>query len=314
MDVSGFVATPKRATCIHGGMLTLASKNAVPYVHLNGRLMEADQARVSVLDHGLLYGDGLFETVRVANGHCFRPEAHLYRLEQSAQRLELQLPWSRDALLGALQETAAANRLQDGALRLTVTRGEGNPVPDPGTCAAPTYFITSRSTEPISDEAFERGVQLCLGPQHPRFFVPGLKSLCFLPYQLARTAARSRGCDDAVLLWEDQVVETGISNLFIVQANALSTPDLSSGCLPGTTRALLLELAHESGVPVVEQPITLEQLAAADEVLITNSVIGVLPVREIDGRRSYSAPGPVTQLFRRAYCERLQQETGHSRK
>lgn len=292
----------------------MANKNAVSYIHLNGRLVETEQARVSVLDHGLLYGDGLFETIRVANGQCFQPEVHLRRLEESAQRLELQLPWSRGAVLGALQETATANRLQEGALRLTVTRGEGNPVPDPGACATPTYFITARPVAPLSDEAFERGVRLCLGVQHPRFFVPGLKSLCVLPYQLARTAARARGCDDALLLWGDQVVETGISNLFIVQDGALSTPDLSSGCLPGTTRALLLELAQKLDVPAVERPITVEQLAAADEVLITNSVIGVLPVRELETHRTYPAPGPVTQLLRRAYCERLQQETGHSRK
>lgn len=286
----------------------------MPYVHLNGSLVEAAQARVSVLDHGLLYGDGLFETIRVANGQCFRPEVHLGRLEESAQRLELQLPWSHEALLGALQETAAANRLQEGALRLTVTRGEGNPVPDPGACASPTYFITARAIGPISDVAFERGVRLCLGPQHPRFFVPGLKSLCFLPYQLARTAARVRGCDDALLLWGDQIVETGISNLFIAQAGALSTPDLSSGCLPGTTRALLLEMAQELGVPAVERPVTVAQLAAADEVLITNSVIGVLPVRELETHGTYTVPGPVSQLLRRAYYKRLQQETGHSRK
>lgn len=279
------------------------------YVHLNGHLMPATEARLSVFDHGLLYADGLFETLRVANGRCFRPEAHLARLEESAARLALPLPWSRPQLLTALRETAAANQLREGGLRLTVTRGAGAPIPDPTVCPEPTYFITARPVAPVSAEAFERGVRLSVGLQHPRLFVPGLKSLCFLPYQLARTAARREGCDDAVLLWGEHVVETGISNIFLAKDGVLTTPDTGSGCLPGTTRALLLELAAHLRIPTEERAVPLAELRQADEGWVTNSLVGVLPVREVAGHPLHTSPGPVTRALQAAYTEVLFRET-----
>jgi branched-chain amino acid aminotransferase len=287
----------------------LEVESGTSYVHLNGRLAPAAEARIGVCDHGLLYGDGLFETVRVSHGRCFRPAAHLARLAESARRLQLALPWPEADLTAALQETAAANRLREGALRLTVTRGEGKPVPDPDVCARPTYFITARTVEPVSEAVFERGTRLCPGPQHPRSFVPGIKSLCFLPYQLARTAAKAGGFDDAVLLWDDRVVETGISNVFAVFDGVLTTPDLSSGCLPGVTRALLLDLAPALGHPARERPVTLSELSAADEVLVSNSVVGVLPVRAAGAVTWEAAPGPITRSLRTAYLELVRRET-----
>jgi branched-chain amino acid aminotransferase len=288
--------------------MSQAAVNDPAYVYLNGRLVPAADARVSVFDHGLLYGDGLFETLRVANGRCFRPETHLARLEAAAARLTLALPQSRAQFLNALQETANVNGLREGALRLTVTRGPGNPIPDPGVCPSATYFITARVAAPVLDGAFERGVRLCWGPQHPRLFVPGIKSLCYLPYQLARTAARISGGDDAILLWGDQVVETGISNLCLVLDGVLATPDLASGCLPGTTRALLLELALQSGIPVEERPISADELRAADEVFVTNSLAGVMPVRELAGEPK-DPPGPVTRHLRAAYADLVERES-----
>lgn len=288
-------------------------ENRTQYVHLNGRLIAASEARIGLFDHGLLYGDGLFETIRVTNGRCFRPEAHLARLTESAGRLGLPLPWSMDELQAALAETVEANRLQEGALRLTVTRGEGPPLPDPSLCPAPSYFVTSRQVAPVTDENFERGIRLCPGPQHPRTFVPGIKSLSYLPYQLARSAARSGGLDDGVLLWGDQVVETGISNLFAVCNGVLTTPDLQSGCLPGIMRALVLELAANLGIATEERPLTLDELYSADEVLVTNSVVGVLPVRALGAVIWAAAPGPVTWQLRAAYRELIERESAYSR-
>jgi branched-chain amino acid aminotransferase len=279
------------------------------YVHLNGSLTPAEKARVSVFDHGLLYADGLFETLRVANGRCFRPEAHLDRLDESAARLALLLPWTRPQLLAALQETATANQLHEGGLRLTVTRGTGAPIPDPSVCPEPTYFITARRVAPVSAEAFERGLRLGVGPQHPRLFVPGIKSLCFLPYQLARMVARAEGCDDAVLLYGEHVVETGISNVFLVKDGVLTTPDTNSGCLPGTTRALLLELAAQLAIPTEERAVPLSELRQADEVWVTNSLVGVLPIREVAGQPIRTSPGPVTRALQAAYAEVLRRET-----
>jgi len=284
-------------------------ENGPAYVHLNGSLVPAADAKVSVFDHGMLYADGLFETVRVVNGRCFRPEAHLERLEAGAAHLELRLPRSREQLVEALDETARANRLDEGALRLTVTRGPGSPIPDPSVCSVPTYFITARTAARVSDEVFKRGLRLCRGPQHPRLFVPGIKSLCFLPYQLARTSARAAGCDDAILLWGDQIVESGISNVCLVRRGALMTPDLASGCLPGTTRALMLELAALLGIPAEERPVRSDELRMADEVFTTNSVAGVMHVREVAGERLWDEPGPITHSLRAAYVELLERET-----
>jgi len=291
--------------------MTTDQESGPAYVHLNGRLLPAMEARISVFDHGLLYADGLFETVRVANGRCFRPEVHLARLEESAARLALPLPWPRSLLHEALQKTAEANGLQEGALRLTVTRGPGSPIPDPSVCPDPTYFITSRTVAPFSEETFERGLRLSLGPEHPRLFVPGLKSLCYLPYQLARATARAAGCDDAILLWGDQIVETGISNLFLVRNGKLVTPDLKSGCLPGIARALVLELASYLDIPTEVRPVSTHELGCADEVLVTNSVMGVLPVQEVAGKLSVDAPGPLARSIRQAYAELLRCETSH---
>lgn len=279
------------------------------YVHLNGRLTAAADARVSVFDHGLLYADGLFETLRVANGRCFRPDAHLERLEASAARLALPLPWKQSQLLTALRETASANHLREGGLRLTVTRGAGAPIPDPAVCPEPTYFITARPVAPVSGAAFERGVRLGVGPQHPRLFVPGIKTLCYLPYQLARVAARAEGCDDAVLLWGEHVVETGISNVFLIRNGVLITPDTNSGCLPGTTRGLLFELAAHLGIPTEERAVPLAELYQADELGVTNSLVGLLPVREVAGHLLRTAPGPVTRALYAAYAEVLKRET-----
>ncbi|MGV3722438.1 MAG: aminotransferase class IV, partial [Actinomycetota bacterium] len=154
-----------------------------PFVCLNGEMLCAAKARISVLDHGLLYGDGLFETLRIVQGRCFQMEAHLQRLSEGAERLRISLPWPREELRRALQETVAANGLSTGAIRLTVTRGAGAPVPSPVVCAEPTFFITLRGGSAPPDVP---GVgRLSAGPEHPRLVVPGIKSSSYLPPHVA---------------------------------------------------------------------------------------------------------------------------------
>jgi branched-chain amino acid aminotransferase len=282
---------------------------ACPYVHLNGSLVSGERASISVLDHGLLYGDGLFETVRVTNGACFRAAAHLERLRESAAVLDLQLPVSLPELERGLHETAAANALGEGLLRLTVTRGVGSPIPDPAVCPTAGWFITARPSRLPDAAAFARGVRLCVGPAHPRLFVPGLKSLCYLPYQMARISARARGGDDAVLVFAGNAVETGISNLFAILDGVLTTPPLDSGCLPGITRALVLELARELGLPCREAPLPVARLPEASEVLVTNSGYGVMAATSLeDTSIGGGVPGPWGQALREAYLETLFRE------
>ncbi len=282
---------------------------SIRFLNLNGSLVEPARATVSVLDHGVLYGDGVFETLRVRNGRIFRVEAHLERLEDGCRRLSLALPWPREDLRTALQETVAANAMQDGALRLTVTRGEGPPLPDPTLCPQPTFFVTARPAPSVSGTP--PNWKLRVTGTHPCTFVPGIKSLSYLPFQQARADARAAGDDEALLTREGRVIEAGTSNLFLVLNDRLITPDLTSGCLAGTTRALVLELAASLAIETEERPVHRDELGAAGEVFCTNSLMGIVPVEAVDGQRpSQGTPGPLTQALRAAYATVLRRETG----
>jgi branched-chain amino acid aminotransferase len=280
-------------------------------VNLNGALIPAAEARVSLFDHGLLYGDGLFETLRVYGGRFFRLEAHLARLRDSALRLDCPLPWPDEELARSLRETVVANDIPDGALRLTVTRGAGAPVPDSAACEESTYFVTARAWTPPGPEAFERGVSVCLAGRHPRWTVPGMKSLCYLPFQQARQEARRRGFDEGLLMDRDQVVEAATSNLFAVHDGVLLTPGLESGCLPGITRAVVLELAREAGIPCREQSLDHALLLECEELFLTNSLQEIVPVCRLEERTTGAGtPGPVTRRLHALYRERVRSEAG----
>jgi branched-chain amino acid aminotransferase len=272
------------------------------FVNLNGSLVPAAEARLPLLDHAVLYGDGLFETLRVYGGRFFRLEAHLERLQASSGQLRLSLPWSADSLVGALRDTVRANGIGDGVVRLTVTRGEGPPVPDPARCGKPSFFVTSRPGPPPGEEAFEKGVSACLAGSHPRTFVPGVKSLSYLPFQQARVEARRRGFDDGLLAVGGDVVEGSTGNLFVVREGRLETPDLLSGCLPGITRAAVMELARAAGIPVVERSVSVTDLPACEELFLTSSVAELVPVARWEGRTvGDGSPGPLTRRLRRDY-------------
>jgi branched-chain amino acid aminotransferase len=275
------------------------------YVNLTGTLLPGSEARVSVFDHGLLYGDGLFETLRVYGGRFFRLEAHLARLEDGARQLDLPLPWTRSYLAEALRGTVTANGIHDGAIRLTVTRGEGTPVPDPGVCDRPAFFITARVWSPPGEAEFEAGVSVCLAGRHPQVHIPGIKTLSFLPFQEARRVARCRGFDEGLLTGETCVLEGSTSNLFLVVDGELRTPGLDSGCLPGITRAAVLELAREQGVPCRECPVDQDLLRTCEEIFLTNSLQEILPVVRFEDRIvGGGTPGPLTRRLRQA-CQDL---------
>ncbi len=272
------------------------------WVVLDGVLVPARTATLSVLDHGLLYGDGLFETVRVHRGKLFRPEAHLARLRGSAVEIALSIPWSDADLLDALGRTALANGVDVGAVRLTVTRGEGPPVPDPVLCMVPHYLVTSRPYTPPDQADWERGITLCVAGHHPRPGRPGIKSLSYLPFQEARRHARERGFDDGLLLHDGAVVETGISNVFAVISGTLVTPRTESGCLPGIARNTVLEIARSLGVKGSERTFTIGELRVAEEAFTTNALQGLTPVTLVDDSiLSGASAGPITRQLAERY-------------
>lgn len=273
------------------------------YANLNGKLVPADEARIPALDHGLLYGDGLFETLRVYGGRFFRLAAHLERLRRGAAQIHLELPWTDAELTEALAATVRENRIDEGALRLTVTRGAGLPVPELAVGGPPAYLVTARpwSGVPVACSA-------CFAGRHPRAFVPGIKSLSYLPFLLARDEARRRGYDEALLTAGEEVVEGSASNVFIVAGGRLKTPPLGSGCLPGVTRAVVLELAAAEGLPAEEAALTCGDLLGADEVFLTGSLAGIRSVARLE-ERDLPTGCPVTRRLREAFRERVAVET-----
>lgn len=278
---------------------------------MNGRLMPAAEASVSVFDHGLLYGDGVFEGIRFYQRRAFRLEAHLERLAQSARALALSLPWDRAALTQAVAETLAAAPMASGYLRLVVTRGEGALGIDPRSCRQPNLFIIADRLDALV-EARGRGARLIIAATR-RLGADGLdpriKSLNYLNPILARLEANRAGADEAVMLnAAGRVTEGSADNLFIVQAGRLFTPPTSDGALAGITRAVVLELAAALGIEAFEQSLTPYDLYTADECFLTGTAAELVPVADIDGRPLSSCPGPLFSRLDQAYRTLIESE------
>lgn len=281
-------------------------------VHLNGRLVPKEQALVSVFDHGFLYGDGIYETLRAYGGAFFLLDRHLERLRHSADAIALRLPLSEDGIREALRQTLAANKLSDAYVRLHVSRGPGEIGLDPGLCPKPTMVITAKHLPPYPKEHYERGVSVAIVAtrrNHPLALNPAIKGTNFLNNILAKIEAIKAGAYEGIMLnWEGFVAEGTISNVFHVTDGTLVTPSLSVGILEGVTRGLVLSLARTAGVATAERVFGPEELAQAEECFITNSTIEIMPVTTID-KRSVKAgmPGPVTRRLMEAYAAEVKQ-------
>jgi len=271
----------------------------------NGRLAPVSEVAISPADHGVLLGDGLFETMRAYRGRVFRLEAHLARLAASAPVLRLSLPWSTAELEQAVAATIAANGLADAVVRLTVLRGVGPPGPDPRGCVQPNCLITARPYVAYPERCYSGGATAVIASvrQNEGSPLSRIKSLSYLDHVLARAEAREAGVDEALLLNNrGELAEGSVSNLFLVRHRTLLTPPLDSGCLPGITRAVILEEATRLGIPSIEQPLSLDDLRDSDEAFLTNSVMELMPLVRVaerpigDGR-----PGPVTRRLTAAY-------------
>ncbi|WP_455384259.1 branched-chain-amino-acid transaminase [Acidihalobacter prosperus] len=278
-----------------------------PTCWLDGEFVQASEARISIFDHGLLYGDGVFEGIRFYDRRAFRLREHLLRLQRSASAILLELPYPLEQFAEAVEQLVRTFSEPDGYLRVVVTRGKGALGVDPRSCERGSAFIVADRLALISEERRRQGARLiCAATRRlpADGLDPRIKSLNYLNHVLARIEANNVGADEAVLLnAQGHVTEGTVDNIFVVRDGRLMTPPVSDGALEGVTRGVILELAPTLGIPAEERTLNLYDLYTADECLLSGTGAELIPVAEIDGRRMRDCPGPVSEALQRAYTE-----------
>jgi branched-chain amino acid aminotransferase len=283
-------------------------------IYIDGKFFDEKTAKVSVFDHGLLYGDGVFEGIRAYNGRVFKLAEHIERLFCSARAILLNIPMSRKALMEAVVRTCRRNKLRNGYIRLVVTRGAGSLGLNPYTCKRPSVIIIADKIQLYPEEYYRRGLNLITVPTVRNLHSalnPAIKSLNYLNNILAKIEAMNGGCEEAIMLnAQGFVAECTGDNIFLVKDGQLSTPPLSSGALYGITRAVVMQLARENGLSVTEPDVTRYDLFNADECFLTGTGAEIIAVVKIDGRIiGKGRPGPVTGRLIKRYHE-LTKATG----
>ncbi len=272
-------------------------------IYLNGQLVPRSKAKLSPFDHGFLYGYGLFETMRAYNGYIFRLDSHLTRLHCSAESIGLThslltTDEGKQSLKAACVATMEANELRNARIRLTVSAGEGDMTPDPGTCSSPTILITAQNLAPLTPEKYETGFKAAVSflRRNSQSPLSRLKSTCYMENILARTAARAAGCDEAIFLNEQGYLAEGSStNIFLMSNGELITPCFESGVLPGITRDAVLKIARTSNIKATERWVQLNELIEAQEAFVTNSILELMPLVSVEGRPiGTGKPGKLT--------------------
>ncbi|MBN2021804.1 MAG: branched-chain-amino-acid transaminase [Pirellulales bacterium] len=269
-------------------------------VFINGTLFDKDEARVSVYDHGLLYGDGVFEGIRSYGGEVFRLDEHLDRLWDSAKAIWLTIPMTKADLAQAIRDTLRANGIQDGYIRVVVTRGAGTLGLDPNRCSHPQVIIITDHIALYPDELYEKGLEIITVStvrNHPAALSPRVKSLNYLNNILAKIEGLQAGCIEALMLnHKGEVAECTGDNIFLIRGGRLSTPPNEAGILEGITRQVVIDLAREAGIDVREVPLTKHDVYIADECFLTGTAAEVVPVVKVDSRAiGPGAPGPITR-------------------
>lgn len=281
-------------------------------VYLNGDLVPRSQARLSPFDHGFLYGYGLFETMRAYRGFIFRLDRHLKRLQRSAETIGITSGLDFFELKRACYSTLEANNLAESRIRLTVSVGEGDIVPNLPTSCDITVFVAARELVPLPHESYEQGFKTILSSwrRNSRSPLSQLKSTCYLESVLARQEAKAAGADEAMLLNErGSVAEGSGSNVFLVTGERLITPSPESGILPGITREAVLELARFWGFGTEEREMELEEVVGAEEAFLTNSILEIMPLTWFDGKPvGQGEPGALTQRLMSAYKGLVEEE------
>ncbi len=282
-------------------------------IYLDGKFVDEADAKVSVFDHGLLYGDGVFEGIRLYGGNIFRLEEHLERLEYSAKAILLQIPLTREQLSWATCETCRQNNLEDAYIRLVVTRGVGDLGLAPWLCPKPTVFIIASRISLYPKEHYDNGLAIVTVPTrriNPAALPPTIKSLNYMNNILAKIEARQFGALEAIML-NDQgyVAECTADNVFIVYKGELITPAASQGALKGITRSTIIDIGKVLDLPVREADMTRYDIWCADECFLTGSGAEVIPVVKLDGRViGAGTPGPITQRIMNSFRQRVRVE------
>ncbi len=280
------------------------------WIYLNDRFVDEKEAKVSVFDHGFLYGDGIYETIRSYGKKIFMRDQHLTRLHRSATAIGLTVP-SRDwpALLHeAMDRNDVGNDRVDAYLRITISRGVGEIGLDPALCPFPTVVIMAKPLHPPSGALYDRGVSLIVANTRrnlPSALDPQIKATNFLNNIMAKREAIAAGVFDSLFLnWEGHLAECTVSNLFFVRAGRLHTPTVDCGILDGITRDMILMLARERAIPIEEGHYGVEALRQADECFLTNTSMEVMPATVVDGKPiGTGRPGPMTQALRQYFVE-----------
>lgn len=285
------------------------------YVYLNDKPVPKSEAVVSVFDHGFLYGDGIYETMRVYDGVTFMLEEHLARLYRSASMIGLDIPKSVDQIKAAVYETLAANSLKNAYLRTTISRGYGAIGLDPELCKAPTFIIIAEELKDYPRGFYDNGIKTIIAETRRNLseaINPQIKSLNFLNNILAKIEAKKQDAYEAIMLnASEQIAEGTISNVFFFRDDVLHTPAVGCGILDGITRKLVLDLAVREGLRIREGAFSRNDIYGAEEVFLTNSTMEVMPVCQVDDARF--GAGDIARLLRRAYRNEVMAYTAETK-
>jgi branched-chain amino acid aminotransferase len=269
-------------------------------INLNGVIAPPEEARISVLDHGLLFGDSVYETLRTYGGRPFLFSRHFARLEHSAQAIDLTIPWTKERTFEEIQRTLLAGECR---IRLLVTRGVGEPQADIDSCAEPSAIIIVVPLVVLPERIYQEGVDVIISTvrRSPRF--ADIKTGSLIHQVLARREAKLRHAFEAILLTADEKVSDGItSNVYMIRNGKLMTPGREAGIVEGITRGVVLDLARQMGLDVVEGLFDVEEMQRAEEMFLTSSTREVVPIARVDGKPvAGGRPGPMTLMLLRAY-------------
>jgi branched-chain amino acid aminotransferase len=283
-------------------------------IYIDGNFHDQAEAKISVFDHGLLYGDGVFEGIRFYNDRVFRLEEHIDRLWDSARAIALDMPMSKSELVAAILETIRQNDLHDGYVRLIVTRGVGSLGLSPDTCRRPSIIVIAATIALYPEELYHKGLTMVTCSTRrtpPAALSPRVKSLNYLSNILGKLEAQNAGAGEGLMLNEQGYVSecTG-DNIFIVKKGEISTPHLSSGILAGVTRAVVFELAEKLSIRAVERELIRHDIYTADECFLTGTAAEVIPAVQLDRRLiGHGQPGPITLQLIESFRE-LTRATG----
>ncbi len=308
-------ATPSRPSTATNGSSAQHSETDLPIVYVNGKYVPKGQAMVSVYDHGLLYGDGVFEGIRVYNGRIFKSKQHMERLWRSAEAIRLKIPVSVDEMVAIQRECIRVNNIKDGYIRLIVSRGFGTLGLNPFKCPVAGVICIADQIALYPPEMYEQGMRVVIA-ERPRIPIacldPRIKSLNYLNNILAKVEAIDHGCLECIMLsTEGYVSECSGDNIFFVKDGTLYTPPVTAGILEGITRELVIStLAPACGVPVQQKMFKVEELLAADEIFLTGSAAELIAVTQIDTLKNAkvakeskisAGEGPVTRKLREKF-------------